>query len=196
VPVAATQVANQLDGLANQLDQAITNISNNQPLFAPLLQHLPHGTAAIKNAIAKLLNFQNGQGIADMRPGSPYLTTVRNGLPQADIPILMLGGEIKSFATCIIPVLTPKNYKPLLANLHLHHVDHYLVVVAQTWGNILGNPINDLLIPLDSQQARNINNPKIIRKVWDDYHHYLPIQDYNPAYEEILSTIKKWLEAQ
>jgi pimeloyl-ACP methyl ester carboxylesterase len=193
------------------LQEAKNALHNAAPVIGPLVKkmmgfNVPQVTiqgflpedAAIETNINNLLAIgaRGGQGLADILPGSAYLTQLKSDVVKADIPILMLSGEVKNFAKCILPMLAPdlKGFLKLdqLSPQDLQSLNFFLKEVEKAWRNIVGDPANDLFIPLDSQEAKGINNANIGRARFNDYSHFTGMgKEVQPIYDEILKTIKK-----
>ena len=182
-------------------------------VIASIINHLPtirsFSNLSTKGKIHHLFSgFSSDAGIKDLESNSVYLQKVRRELPTTQIPILFLGGEVKDFSACIIPLIIntiintldlPADspvFKDIITHLDSNSTITKMVNKLQKiWNNILGSSPNDLLVPLDSQLANGVvNGENFQRHSIPNYHHYVSMTTpviYSKLIDWITETFNK-----
>ncbi|MEM9416945.1 MAG: hypothetical protein AAF963_01170 [Bacteroidota bacterium] len=125
---------------------------------APVLNRLLHYKRTLKHSGAPqaLINWLDGlsgkgSGVEDMRPESSFLKNLQKRLEQNSISILAIGGDASGL------------YKS---------IDN-IVPLSELLGQTLGDKKNDLLLPLNSQLAKNIKTKHLKRSIVEATHGHI-----------------------
>jgi pimeloyl-ACP methyl ester carboxylesterase len=167
-----------------------------------LEQQLLHFPLAHQEGIKKKIDlltahilFQNLHGATDLNPDSPFIKKVAQLLPNISIPILSLSGNVDQFGKAIIDTMHTKlNYQKniLIDNL----IANCLTPCKQKWDYFIGEGSpNDLLVPIASQMATQINFDNTLFKTHyiTGYHHFSSMSNTPEAYDMIVKSIEAFL---
>lgn len=173
-PIAAAK-KKAIDTLEQEVDTLVSKIKD----FLP-----PELVSGVITNIKQIFQqYTQGQAAQDLKPRSPFMTTFKDTLSKVGVPILAIagkGGSLVSLAKKLLG-LDLSTYKGILGSL-APNLDLTLV-------RLVGAQDHDGLLPLASQQAQHINNPRIERYTPKDESHYGAIPP------ETMKKIKKNIES-
>ena len=138
-----------------EIDYLLKNIKTSFSKL-PIAQQLSAGLEILNN---------NGPGVLDMKPQSPFLTLLHDKMKSVDIPVLAIGGDASSFFSIIDAVMPMKFPMPGGKQLKSSELLSYC----------LGDASHDMLILLSSQLAQNVQAKNIERETVENAtHFYIP----------------------
>ena len=150
--------------------------------------------------------------IRDLTANSSLLQNIQATLSSIQIPVLILGGyadiltsmkalfgfasQNKAYRNLITIILN------ILNNLAVQIEDSPTTALVQaldrleeTFGEVIGNKVNDSFVPLYSQMATNISvSPSVLQDIRPGYHHFFGMTTDKDIYFSILKFINQAFE--
>ena len=145
----------------------------------------------------------------DFKDNSSVLKNIQKTLQNADIPILILGGEIKTLSGIVELILFFLGDNLELSSEQINQIRIFAALspaaamgfqeelndVEKKFNDIIGDESNDIFLPLYSQMGEHISkSSKVQEHHFYGYHHFYGMSEYQEAYKKITGFIDQAFE--